>query len=69
MLPPTTAATMEKLPPELAAEVASRVSKAAADPMEDLASLWPSCSQIRRAYSDAYVGQSIPLEPVMQRAG
>ena len=35
---------MEKLSMELAAEVASHVAKAAADPMEDLGSLWKTCS-------------------------
>jgi len=61
-----TAAAMEKLPPELAAKVTSRVAKAAADPMEDLGNLRALCSQMRRACGDAYVGRSIPLERVLR---
>ena len=60
---------MEKLPQELAAEVASRVAKAVVDPMENLDSLRASCSQMQRACDDAYVGWSIPLELMLQRAG
>ena len=65
----TTTAAMEKLPTELATEVASCVAKAATDPMEDLTSLQASCSQMQRECGDTYVGQSIPLEPVLHRAG
>jgi hypothetical protein len=35
---------MEKLPMEMAIEVASRVDAATADPMEDLGSLQATCS-------------------------
>ena len=52
---------------ELATEVASHVAKATADPMEDLGSLWATCSHMRRACGTVYVGQSIPLEPMLNR--
>jgi hypothetical protein len=60
-----TAAAMEKLLLELAAEVTTRVTKAIEAPMEDLSSLRTSCSQMRRACGGTYVGRSIPLEPVL----
>jgi hypothetical protein len=59
-----TAAAMEKLLPELAAEVTTRVTKATEAPMEDLGSR-TSCSQMRRACGGTYVGRSIPLELVL----
>ena len=53
--------SMDKLPTEVAIEIASRIAKAATDPMEDLGSLWATCSQMRRVRDDAIVGWSIPL--------
>ena len=46
---------------DVAVEIASRIATAIADPMEDLGSLWATCSQMRKVCSDAVVGQSIPL--------
>ena len=56
---------MEKLPTDMAIEIASRVAAAAADPMEDLGSIWATCSQMRRVCGDVVVGQSIPLRRVL----
>ena len=58
---------MEKLPKDMAVEIASRVAAAAVDPMKDLGSLWATCSQMRKVCSDAVVGQSIPLQRVLLR--
>ena len=58
---------MEKLPTDMAIEIASRVAAAAADPMEDLGSLWATYSQMRRVCGDAVVGWSIPLRWVLLR--
>jgi hypothetical protein len=58
---------MEKLSIEVAVEIASRVGAAVADPLEDLGSLWATCSQMRRVCSDALVGRSIPLQRVLLR--
>ena len=58
---------MEELPMEVAIEIGSRIAMATADPMEDLGSLWVTCSQMRRVCGDAVVGQSIPLRQVLLR--
>ena len=58
---------MEKLPKDMAVEIASRVATATADPMEDLGSLRATCSQMCRVYDDTVVGRSIPLHRVLLR--
>ena len=58
---------LEKLPMDVAIEIASHITAAAVDPMEDLGSLWVTCSQMRRVCGDAVVGQSIPLWWVLLR--
>ena len=58
---------MEKLPIDVAIEIASRVAAATADPMEDLGNLWATSSQMRRVCGDAVVGRSIPLRRVLLR--
>ena len=52
---------MEKLPKDMAIEIASCIVVAVVDPVEDLGILRATCSQIHRVCSDAIVGQSIPL--------
>jgi hypothetical protein len=54
---------MEKLPMDVVVEIASRVAATAADPMEDLGSLWAT----RWVRGDAIVGRSIPLRRVLLR--
>jgi hypothetical protein len=56
---------MEKLLTDMAIEIASRITAAAADLMEDLRSLRATCSQMRRVCDDAVVGWSIPLRQVL----
>ena len=56
---------MEKLPKDMAVEIASCVAAATADPMEDLGSLRATCSQMHRVCGDAVVGWSIPLRWVL----
>ena len=56
---------MEKLPKDMAVEIASHIAAAAADPMEDLGSLWATFSQMCRVCGDAIVGRSIPLQRVL----
>jgi hypothetical protein len=51
----------------LSAKTAMRVTIAAADPMEDLRRLCATCTQMRTVCSDAVVGRSIPLLPVLLR--
>ena len=56
---------MEKLLTDVAIEIASRITVATADPMEDVGSLRATCLQMRRVCDDAIVGRSIPLWRVL----
>jgi hypothetical protein len=56
---------MEKLLMDMAVEITSRIAMTTADPMEDLGSLWATCSQMHRVCGDAVVGWSIPLWRVL----
>ena len=58
---------MEKLPKDMAIEIASRVAAAVADPMEDLGSLRATYSQMHRVCGDTVVGRSIPLQRLLLR--
>lgn len=58
---------MGDLPKELSVEIAKRVAASAANPMEDLGRLHATCLRMRTVCSDAVVGQSIPLQPVLWR--
>ena len=50
---------------DVAIDIASRVAMATVDPMEDLGSLWATCSQMCRVCGDAVVGQIIQLRWVL----
>ena len=50
---------------DMVVEIASRVTVATVDPMEDLGSLRATCSHMHRVCGDAIVGQSIALQRVL----
>ena len=60
---------MDRLPMELAADITGRVAEQSYAPMDDLASLRPTCLFMRRVCGTAEVGRRIPLRQVLQHQG
>jgi len=50
---------------ELAADITGRITEQSYAPMDNLASLWETCSAMRRVCGTAEVGQRIPLRRVL----
>jgi hypothetical protein len=60
---------MDRLPMELAAGITGHIVEQSYAPMDDLASLWATCSFMHRVCDTAKVGWRIPLRRVLQRQG
>ena len=54
---------------ELAMDIAGHIVEQSYAPMDDLASLWATCSFMRRVCGTAEVVRRIPLRWVLQRQG
>ena len=60
---------MDRLSVDLAADIAGCIIEQSYAPMDDLASLRATCSDMRKVCGTAEVGRRIPLRRVLQRQG
>ena len=56
---------MDRLPMELAVDIAGCIAEQSYAPMDDLASLWATCLFMRRVCGTAEVSRHIPLRRVL----